>query len=96
MTKRDILQSDSMEENFKEIFKLFDEDNDGFITLNEFNKVANTFDEQIDKQLKEFFENKKDKRINIDGMDYFCFFNNLPEDPAFSTEGRPFLNCKLN
>ena len=59
-----------MEENFKEIFKLFDEDNDGFITLNEFNKVANTFDEQIDKQLKELFENKKDKRINIDGKDF--------------------------
>ena len=70
MTKRDILQSDSMEENFKEIFKLFDEDNDGFITLNEFNSVANTFDEQIDKQLKELFENKKDKRINIDGRDF--------------------------
>ena len=71
MTKRDILQSDSMEENIKEIFMLFDEDKDGFISLNELNKVTNAFGEETDKQLKELFDSKVDKRINLEGRSFF-------------------------
>ena len=70
MTKRDILQSESVEENAKEIFKIFDDDADGYISLNEFNKVANTFDEKIDKHLQELFDSKEDKKISFEGSIY--------------------------
>ena len=67
MIKYEILQSETIEENARQMFKVFDEDSDGFITLAEYTKVANTFGENVDKQMEALFKKNESKQIDING-----------------------------
>jgi len=69
MSKNGILKADSIEENAKQLFKLFDENYDGFITLSEFNRVTSVldFDEIDGKFWNEILSAKPDKRITLNG-----------------------------
>jgi Ca2+-binding EF-hand superfamily protein len=72
MSKNGILKADSIEENAKQLFKLFDENYDGFITLSEFNRVTSVldFDEIDGKFWNEILSAKPDKRITLNGNSF--------------------------
>ena len=80
MTKGEILNSNSMEENIKQMFYLFDENKDGFITLSEFNRAAGFVGiEKIDKKLWNDLlwegggDEANEKKITLDGKRWFKF-----------------------